>query len=468
MFLNRCSKRSGLLPFLAVFLAGCGVTSPSPTASVAASSVPSASSGSPHSGGGMEVSFLGSSDGGTARATFDATGRPLVTVSVEVTGAAPYDVVLSADGLPAVDEGGHTLEARNAGGVLPFTAHIPWSPAKGGGEYKLTVTAMDANKNLAVASIHVTVIGVAPSTPMPPAFTRDQAASRVTKRIEDTYNVRIPAPSLQRFDFPTNPTRSRWIGAAYYKGMRYYVQIFDDGHVEWSNGPYSDPTHRSATGAYTYCRPAGTYRVLIVFVDYGNTGVVKTDALAKVPVVVTWLNGLYANFAASQGFSTAPMRIQADAMYVNSPPAAGALLTAQQVRTLAGKDPASYDFVMQIDLDANATYSAKNFPGVMEPGGGFALQACDTGGKFGAINIWSSVTDARSLQGGLTMDFNHELSHMFGMMDDWPFLAGSSGPAGSVADDWIPYVMFGWTDTDRDGVPEILDATPYGTSGPKP
>ena len=72
------------------------------------------------------------------------------------------------------------------------------------------------------------------------------------------------------------------------------------------------------------------------------------------------------------------------------------------------------------------------------------------------------------MQGGLVMDLNHELSHMFGMMDDWPAMRAGPGPAGSIADDWIPYVMFGWTDTDGDGVPEILDSTPYGTSGPKP
>jgi hypothetical protein len=78
------------------------------------------------------------------------------------------------------------------------------------------------------------------------------------------------------------------------------------------------------------------------------------------------------------------------------------------------------------------------------------------------------VPSAGDLQGGLVMDFDHELSHMFGMMDDWPFQRGTAGPEGSVIDDWIPYVMFGWTDTDGDGIPEILDTTPYGTSGPKP
>jgi hypothetical protein len=49
MFLNRHSKRSGLLPFLAVVLAGCGVAAPSTTASVTVSSVPTVSAGIPYS-----------------------------------------------------------------------------------------------------------------------------------------------------------------------------------------------------------------------------------------------------------------------------------------------------------------------------------------------------------------------------------------------------------------------------------
>ncbi|MGA3058076.1 MAG: hypothetical protein ABSE70_08615 [Candidatus Limnocylindrales bacterium] len=416
--------------------------------------------------GAMQVRFVGLTDGGTAAATLDAKGRPLLAVQIEVTGKAPLLVGLTANGLPAVDEGGRTLEAQNSGGVVPFLAEIAWSPPNGGGAYTLTATAMDSDKNSAEATIHITVTGV-PAFTLPPALTREQALKRVTGLLQDTYKVNIPAPSLQRFEFPTNPTRSRWIGAAYYKGTRYYVQVFDDGHVEWSNGPYADPAHRSTTGAYTYCRPAGTYRVLVVFVDYGNTGTVKQDALAKVPVVVAWLNGLYADFATGQGFSSAPMRIEADAAYLGSPPVSGELLTGQQIRTLAGKDPSAYDFVMQIDLDANGTYGSRTAPGAMDPGGGWALEACGTG-KFGVTNIWSSVTGASELQGGLVMDFNHELSHMFGMMDDWPPRRAVAGPAGSTADDWIPYVMFGWTDTDGDGIREIVDTTPYGTAGPKP
>jgi hypothetical protein len=207
--------------------------------------------------------------------------------------------------------------------------------------------------------------------------------------------------------------------------------------------------------------------VLVVFVDYGNTGTTREAALAAVPVTVTWLNGLYAKFAASQGFSSSPMRVEADAAYVASPPAAGELLTAQQITTLTGKNPSAYSFVMEIDLDANGSFVAKHAKGSMEPGGGFALEACGTG-KFGAINIWSSLPRAPELFGGLEMDFNHELSHMFGMMDDWPYLQGVAGPDGLATTDWIPYTMFGWTDTDGDGIPEVIDPTPYGTTGPQP
>jgi hypothetical protein len=425
-----------------------------------------ATAAAPEYTGAMKLRFVGLTDGGSVAGTRDSSGRPLVVVRVEVTGEAPMAVELTADGLLAVDEGGHALVAENTGGVVPFLAEIPWSPARGGGEYDLTASALNANKDVAKATVHITVTGL-PTVTLPPALTREQALARISGLIRDDYKVSIPAPSLERFDFPTNPTRSRWIGAAYYKGMRYFVSIFDDGHVEWSNGEYAEPAHRSTTGSYAYCKPAGTYRVLVAFVDYGNTGTVKADALSNVPVVVTWLNGLYADFATSHGSSAPLMRIQADAAYIDSPPNRGELLTAGQLRTLTGIDTAGYDFVMQIDLDAEATFSTRYFPGVLEPGGGLALEACGTG-KFGPINIWSSVGAAAELQGGLVMDFNHELSHLFGMMDDWPALRGAAGPAGTTTDDWIPYVMFGWTDTDGDGVPEIIDTTPYGTSGPKP
>jgi hypothetical protein len=67
------------------------------------------------------------------------------------------------------------------------------------------------------------------------------------------------------------------------------------------------------------------------------------------------------------------------------------------------------------------------------------------------------------------MDFNHELSHVFGLVDDWPIPPDMiPGPFGQPINDWVPYPMFGWTDADGDGIIEMLDPTPYGSSGPQP
>jgi hypothetical protein len=480
--LKRRSIARSLLPLLAAALVGCGSGGASPSAAgPAGSPQPSAAQATPSalpsatliadatsgtaSGGAMQVRITNFADGASVPATRDSKGRLLVVVQIEVTGVAPVALTMTAGGFPMVDEGGRTIDLPDKDGALPYRVDLPWSPPLGGGDYDLIVTAMDDQKNFATATAHVTVTGAPRVTP-PPAPTEAQARAKMTKLIQDQYKVTIPKPSLQRFDFPTNPTRSRWIGSAYYKGMRYYAQMFDNGTVDWSNGPFADPLHRSSE--VYLCRPLGNFKVLVVFVDYGNTGVAQGDAMTQIPVVVDWLNGMYLKFAQSHGFSTAPMHVTADGAWISAPPVVNGLLTAPQIKTLAGKDTAGYDFVMQIDLDVNGGGGGHESPRIMNPGGGFALNGCGADAKLGIVNVWSSVPAATGVLGGLEMDFDHELSHLFGMMDDWPFTQGVAGPAGTTIDDWIPYVMFGWTDTDGDGIREIEDSTPYGTAGPRP
>jgi len=414
--------------------------------------------------GGMQIRFVNLTDGGTVPAVLDADGRPLVLVQVEVTGKVTQGVTLTANGFPAVDAGGHDLAAANAGGALPFTGEIPWSPMNGGGDYTLVALAMDNDKQFAQATVHITVTGIPVFTPTPPPPDLTAAQQRISELIQQQFGVSIPKPSVYRFDAPQQPNISRWIGSAYYHGVRYYIDLYDDTHFAWSTSDYSDPAHLVSGGKWVLCRPNGTFRVLTVFVDYGNTGANRDEVLAKVPAVVSWLNGLYTTSALNQGLSTSLMRVEADAAYVSPPPAPGEFLTADQIRSLTGKDPSAYDFLMQIDLDANGTLANRYFSDYLEPGGGVALQGCGAENKFGIVNIWSSVADS-SVVGGLVMDFNHELSHLFGMVDNWPYVS-AAGPDGMIIDDWIPYVMFGWTDSDGDGIPEIIDSTPYGTTNP--
>jgi hypothetical protein len=463
----------GIILTLALFLSGCNlpvaipadvpVGTPSGGAAPIASSTP-ASSATPISG--MQIRFVNLTDGGTVAGTFDENGKPLVRVQVEVSGLVPLFVNLTVNGLPAVDEGGHTLEAANASGASPFTGEIPWSPANGGGEYTLVAGALDSNKQYFEATVHVTVTGIPVFTPTPPPPDMAGAQQQISELIRQEFGVSIPKPSVYRFDAPRQPNISRWIGSAYYNGTRYYIDLYDDTHYAWSNAEYSDLAHRVSVDKWVLCRPSGSFRVLTVFVDYGNTGAKRDEVLSKVPPVVSWLNGLYSGFASSQGLSAPLMRVEADAAYVSPPPTPGEFITADQLRSLTGMDASAYDFIMQIDLDANATLAQRYYSDILTPGGGVALNGCATGNKSGIINIWSSVTAATNVEGGLVMDFNHELSHLFGMTDNWPFIQGAAGPDGMMVDDWIPYDLFGWTDTDGDGIPEIIDPTPYGTTGP--
>ena len=388
---------------------------------------------------------------------------PVVKVRFQVTGAAPILVNMSANGLPALDTSGHEVEASNSTGTVPFIGDISWSPADGGGQYTLILSAMNDVKQFATASVQITVTGVQAFTPLPPPLDETGAQLRISELIQQEYHVSIPKPSVSRIDAPMNRRMSRWVGSAYYKGTHYYIDLYDDTHYVWFNAPYFDPAYPVAGDNYVLCRPCGTYRVLVIFVDYGNTGTDRTTALAKVPVVVDWLNGLYKNFSRNNGQSQPFMTVLADAAYVSPPPSPGGFLTAAQVLSLTGKDPAAYNFIMQIDLDANGTLVNHVFSGIIESGGGVALQGCGKGGKFGIINIYSSIATSTDLEGALIMDFNHELSHLFGMQDNWQWVV-APGPDGMRIDDWIPYVLFGWTDSDGDGIPEIIDPTPYGTT----
>jgi hypothetical protein len=484
MILKQTTRWVCSLMVLMLFLSACNLVRPSDLISIPSANIPTSAPANIHPTGGstpsgsstattdlastgdMQVRFVNLTDGGSVPGSLNQDGSPLVMVQFEVTGSAPVLVTLSVNGVPAVDSLGHTLQASNGTGVVPFTAEIPWSPANGGGQYSLVIQAMNNEKQFAEASIQVTVTGIPVFTATPPPLDRAGAQQRISELILQDFGVSIPKPSVYRHDAPRDPRFSRWIGSAYYKGTRYYIDLYDDTRYAWSNSEYSDPAHLLNTTSFVLCRPSGTFRVLTVFVDYGNTGIDRTAALADVPVVVNWLNGLYTQFAQTQGQSTPFMTVVADAAYISPPPSPGEFLTSNQVLSLTGKDPTAYDFLMQIDLDANGTLVNRVFSNVIESGGGVALQGCGQPGKFGNVNIWSSISVSTDLEGELVMDFNHELSHLFGMLDNWPAILGVPGPNGSIIDDWIPYVVFGWTDSDGDGIPEIIDPTPYGTSGP--
>ncbi len=95
--------------------------------------------------------------------------------------------------------------------------------------------------------------------------------------------------------------------------------------------------------------------------------------------------------------------------------------------------------------------------------GGFGCE----GAARTAIDIIATVQDAPALQpdGILGVLFDHELAHGMGWQHWWP--VGDAGVSEALYSNWrhtyaFPYYLFGWVDADGDGIPEILDPTPYG------
>jgi hypothetical protein len=405
----------------------------------------------------MQIRFVNLTEGGSIAGSIGTDGKPLVSVQFEVTGVAPMEVTLSADGVRAPDI------ASNSLGDLPFAGEIKWSPWNGGGDYVVTITAVSSEKLVATATVHIAVTGI-PAIDRPEPMDRGTAQRRFAELFKERYGIEVPAPSVHRFDSAERPDLSRWIGAVYYKGSFHYIDLFDDGQYLESGGGYTDLAHMSSSTGYTFVLPSGDFKILVAYVDYGNVPFDREAATADVPTVADWMNQLYDKFALSQGFDSAPMRISARGVYLKVP-RRGQLVSAQEVRTATGVDPAQFDFLFEVDVDADSTASTAKFEGLLEQGGGLAL----LGGGAGEfdVDVFSVATVETDIHGMLVMDFNHELSHLFGMMDNYPFVKATL-PDGLIIDDWIPYELFGWSDADGDGMPEIIDPTPYGTSGPKP
>lgn len=114
-----------------------------------------------------------------------------------------------------------------------------------------------------------------------------------------------------------------------------------------------------------------------------------------------------------------------------------------------GHDPYEYDILMLVDLDTQ------------NPSGSFAIPfRRDVG--FAKIGWFYDYDDTipeelneQTLSGIAFALYHHEVGHLWGWEHDW---------STSYADRRFitEPELFGWTDLDNDGVPEIIDETLYG------
>jgi hypothetical protein len=194
--------------------------------------------------------------------------------------------------------------------------------------------------------------------------------------------------------------------------------------------------------------PAGTFNVLTVLVTYPET--VNDESPALLSQAQAGINSQHEVFASSRGYASSIVQFS----FTNVVLPAGeisdprVLTSVRAALTANGVSTTGYDFVVVFNPD----------PDRLE--GGFAAfgTAAPHFVYLGNYGSWTSPLSAAVFANVAAAAYHHEIGHHWGWRHDWTECADAAT--------WSPFitppVLFGWEDTDGDGVPEILDAAPYG------
>jgi hypothetical protein len=447
--------------------------------------------------------------GVTAPASIHAPTGPVQILSPQ-NGAtlpgSPMQVAFSASGGPFIEadlviDGNVVGTLAQDGTSASVSGTLTWT-APTGGPHTLMVQEVTNNKEVLSGSIQITVQGVSAGSPgatppalQPPAqaggapgsaFLQDPgyaaARQRIRQILQDKYQLDMAAPPIGR-KYRTGVTTDPWVTAIYYQNWIIEIALYPDGR----EAAHAYPLNSSAPAGPNYlgpgdkpiatCRPSGTIRMLIVFVDYGNLGVTQSEAFDTLNRVGSRLNTVYSEVSRAGGVSTPILQLQITGAFMSPPPdMPELLLTPDIIRAHTSFDPAQFDLLVQVDLDSAETYRHR----ILIPAGqdtyGFANGGC--GALSNTVNIWMSlatkeqadgVDSETRLQSTLAHEFLHNAGYPIGLtgLHEWPCGDGSvQDGSDECADMNLPTLMLGWVDIDGDGVVEILDRTPYGLGQP--
>jgi hypothetical protein len=417
--------------------------------------------------GTLRVCFLGLSDGQTIAAT---PGEP-VRVSAVASGAVVAGISLSTDA------GGYAQFVANAANTDPFHAEFSWTPALGAGTYPLTLEALTADKSeVAYVILSVKVTGLAAVSPSPtsdPNAVPAEIENQVIKIFSKTFGVNIIAPAIARKY--REGVEDPWISTAYTKDEFYELEVFPDGHSENYITPIFPNTtidFKQSLFKEPVCRPSGVYSMLVVFLDYGNIAASKDELLSDLAAAAATVNGDYAAYPSAGPGSAPILEIRPTGVVIPVPKEVkGKLITPAQIHAFTGLNPSAFQWVTQVDLDSASTFRLSS--GTMATTSfGYAFSNCPA--VRSTVNIQVTI-DARDQLAGTDNRLadtllSHEVFHLFGYPAShiWPCIRSRSQQdrADECVNTNIPALMLGWVDVDGDGVPEILDPTPYGIQNP--
>lgn len=274
----------------------------------------------------------------------------------------------------------------------------------------------------------------------------------------DLYGFEMTSPAI--YENSGSPIGHRWTSTAYVGEKLYRIYLDEDGS-------YRSWYEERVLGRGYYIFPKQTLKVFVMISDDGSTNIADLHQTLW-PAMQQQINDLHAQHALSIGlpepilqFENTNLLVDADELqidYTSYDPYWAWDLRDWMVER--GHDPAEYDLVALLILTydspqthAAGSYRHPDFPfiysnNIYRPAEGEVVDLSRV--EANGLPALYRITDIL---------YNHEGSHLFGWEHEWApgYDTSHAHPRFQAAPQ-----LFGWTDTDDDGVPEILDPTPYG------
>jgi hypothetical protein len=256
----------------------------------------------------------------------------------------------------------------------------------------------------------------------------------VRQAYQSSFGLSVPRPAIV-FSGRRNNLGRIWTSTAYIDSNVYRLYGYSDGRIESIVLPVQ--------------RPSGTFRVVVVAVNHPNTNI--ADVLDNLWADAQQeINVRHSNYAQQLGLQAPIVTFENVNLLASVDEIEDTRSRSHVVNFLAGRGISTDDFDIVVMLDLNPSNTAGGFAAY---GGDFAYM----GYFFQASNSFE-VLGLDRLRSIASAVYDHEVGHIWGWEHEWDRGAECSGCFLFIT----PAALFGWTDTNGDGIPEILSDSPYG------
>jgi hypothetical protein len=263
----------------------------------------------------------------------------------------------------------------------------------------------------------------------------DSAVVALYDSAPDRLAIRLPSPAVATDNSTMEDNRAqvptRWISTAYVGARFYRFYLFPDGRFAELYVDRSRPLN-----------PTGLQRVLLLIVDYEDTDIrIRLDQWKAAQDSV---NGEHRSLARALGYDAPLVQFDNTNVLVARDSTGDPAKPDSVYATLRrlGYDPDAYDIVVSLGMTSTFREGWAF--------GRFTFVTCFWCPAPGYTQLSRAILDKLAWA-----VYHHEIGHLWGWEHGW-----GGGPEGTriITDPRL----FGWTDTDGDGVPEVIDPTPYG------